>query len=209
MTTLRNLLSTVVLVRSTSAGFAVLILGGAAFFWWQRSQIVTLREQVYALEASQKRLADPSPFLMAAGDPRIGGSVAQAFRVGASRSRRSDDSAVLRADERRLILSQYRDVLAEVKLPPATAAHLEDLLMERIEVVLDAEDAAVREGASSGGSGRDGGAGRHPRDRGSQLGNSGACRNRRRASPQLAFRPTLARSRLSAPNPQLQRTWST
>ena len=56
----------------------------------------------------------------------------------------------MRADERRVILNQYRDVLAQMDLPPATASRLQNLLTERIEAVLDAEDAAVREGFAEG-----------------------------------------------------------
>jgi hypothetical protein len=61
-----------------------------------------------------------------------------------------DGSAEARADERRLILDEYRDVLAQMNLPPETASRLQDLLTDRVETVLDAQDAAVREGFAEG-----------------------------------------------------------
>jgi hypothetical protein len=61
-----------------------------------------------------------------------------------------EDGAVLREDERRLILSQYRDALAQMNLPPATAARLQNLLEDRVEAVLDAEDADMRAGFAMG-----------------------------------------------------------
>jgi len=64
---------------------------------------------------------------------------------------RSDDSlAILRADERRVILDQYQDIIAQMNLPAETAARLQDLLTARVEAVLDAEDAAMQEGFAAG-----------------------------------------------------------
>jgi hypothetical protein len=74
--------------------------------------------------------------------------------VRASHVRQAEyDGAVLRADERRVILGQYRDVLAQLNLPEATAARLQDLLTDRIEAFLDAQDAAMRVGFAQGSAG--------------------------------------------------------
>jgi hypothetical protein len=56
----------------------------------------------------------------------------------------------MRAEERRVILVQYQDILAQMDLPSDKAARLLDLLTERIDTVLDAEDAAVRVGFAEG-----------------------------------------------------------
>ena len=55
-----------------------------------------------------------------------------------------------RAEERRLILDQYRDVLTQLNIPEPTATRLRDLLTERIEAVLDTEESAMREGFAEG-----------------------------------------------------------
>jgi hypothetical protein len=54
----------------------------------------------------------------------------------------------LRADERRLILDQYQDVLAAMNLPPAISARLETLLADRVEAILDVEDSMMRRGTA-------------------------------------------------------------
>lgn len=51
-----------------------------------------------------------------------------------------------------MILSQYRDVLAQANLSEATASRLQDLLTDRVEAFLDAQDAARREGFAEGSS---------------------------------------------------------
>ena len=132
---------------------AALVLGGAGLFWWQRSQIESLRAQVasqgVALERNQERLSGLSLLLGGSAGP---GAAAFPERSGVAGTRRrlDYDTAVLRADERRVILAQYRDVLAEMNLPETTAARLQDLLADRIEAFLDAQDAAVRVGFAEG-----------------------------------------------------------
>lgn len=142
-------------MRTAAALIATLVVGGASVFLWQRSQIAGLREQVSqqgaALEDSRERIADLSLAVTGASGQRLG---APAFPATATREvplRSADyDAAVLRADERRVIVGQYRDVLAQLNLPVATASRLEDLLADRIEAFLDAQDAAVREGFAEG-----------------------------------------------------------
>jgi len=56
----------------------------------------------------------------------------------------------LSADERKFILDQYRDVLANMNLPPATASRLQNLLTERIAAALDAQDESARYGFADG-----------------------------------------------------------
>jgi hypothetical protein len=135
-------------VRSTVATVAILILAGAGVFIWQRSQIVHLRAQVArqgdALNDISQRLERESS-----------GSIISSRGSGASLRARSaslsyEGSAEMRADERRVILDEYRDVLAQMNLPPETSSRLMDLLTDRIETVLDAQDAAVREGFAEG-----------------------------------------------------------
>jgi len=135
-------------VRAISTGIAVLLLGGVGVFWWQRSQILSLRREVDTLRQSQQELAD---LAYGGGEGKFGASVRLAASHPATGLRRAEDpEAVFRAQERRLILDQYRDVLAELNLPPATASRLQDLLTDRVETVLDAEDAAKREGFAEG-----------------------------------------------------------
>jgi hypothetical protein len=141
-------------VRSTLAWVTILILAGLGVFAWQRTQIVRLRAQVTrqgdALETNQKRVEDLSLLIDAASGR---GTEVRAwpasFRSGGP-ARSEGSSAALRADERRVILDQYRDILSGMNLPPDTASRLQDLLTERIETVLDAEDAAVRFGFAEG-----------------------------------------------------------
>jgi hypothetical protein len=134
-------------VRSTLPLVALLILGGAGVFWWQRSQIVHLRGQV----ARQGDALDDIS-LRLGGQARWAAATPGASRaLGTLPNRHPDEpSAEARDDERRVIVDQYRDVLAQMDLPPETAARLLELLTERIETVLDAQDAAVREGFAEG-----------------------------------------------------------
>ena len=139
------------------AWVAVLILGSAGIFWWQRSQIVQLRAMVArqgdALESNQRRTEDLSLLLVGANRGRMDAR-ASAMPPASARwlRRQDDDNAALRGDERRVILDQYRDAIAEMNLPAATASRLQDLLTDRIETVLDAEEAAIREGFAEGSS---------------------------------------------------------
>jgi hypothetical protein len=132
---------------------AILVLGCAGVFWWQRSQIISLRAQVArqdaALGESQERMDGFSALLTGGG--RMGATAFPAVATRADRLRETDrDSAVLRADERRVILNQYRDVLAKMDLSPGNASRLGDLLTDRIEAFMDAQDAALREGFAEG-----------------------------------------------------------
>ena len=121
-------------MRAQAIGVAGLILAGAAVCGWQGMQIARLRTQIEqqgaALQASQAVAVLP----------------VKADRSIPAQTARAD----FRADERRLILSEYRGVIAEMNLPPATAAKLRTLLTDRVEAVLDAEDAANREGFAEG-----------------------------------------------------------
>ncbi len=131
---------------------AILVLGGAAIFWWQRSQIAGLRAQVAlqgaALEDNRERVAELS---LGPGGEARGHGYARALPAQAIRPFGADlGAADVRADERRVILGQYRDALAELNLPAATAIRLEDLLTDRIEAFLDAQDAARRQGFAEG-----------------------------------------------------------
>lgn len=135
-------------MRSAVACIAALVLAGAAVFLWQRSEIVHLRSQV---ARQGDALADLS--LRVGVEPRASPVSLRAAKPG-DRLRASpsdqDGSAEMRADERRVIVDEYRDVLAQMNLPSETSARLLDLLTERIETVLDAQDAAVREGFAEG-----------------------------------------------------------
>jgi hypothetical protein len=129
-------------VRSTLSWVVLPIIAAGAVFCWQRSQIVHLRAQV----ANQgEALAAISNRMDGAGRVRT----ARATEVGLSRGA-GGPATDARADERRLILDEYRDVLAQMDLPPETASRLQDLLTDRIETVLDAQDAATREGFAEG-----------------------------------------------------------
>jgi hypothetical protein len=126
-------------VRTIVALVSTLVLAGAGVFWWQRSQISGLRAQVAAqggaIEDLSLRLAE-------------GGGIAPADAGGSGS--RGDAGAALRADERRLILDQYGDVLSQLNLPPEAAARLRYLLTDRVETVLDAENAAEEVGFARG-----------------------------------------------------------
>jgi uncharacterized protein (UPF0335 family) len=141
-------------VRSTLAWVAILVLAGLGVFGWQRSQIVRLRAQVArqgdALEDNQRRVEDLSQLVEAASGRGTDAPAWPASLRVRKTDRSDENSAALRADERRVILDQYRDILSEMNLPPETASRLQDLLTERIETVLDAEDAAVRVGFAEG-----------------------------------------------------------
>jgi hypothetical protein len=124
---------------------AVLILAGAGVFCWQRSQIVHLRAQV----AGQ---ADALDYISHRLDGESQGAAAVLPAVFRSESPRAPDDAgtVLRADERRLILDQYQDVLAQMNLPPEAESRLKNLLADRVETVIDVENAAERVGFAEG-----------------------------------------------------------
>jgi hypothetical protein len=132
-------------VRSIAALLATLVLAGAGVFCWQRSQIVHLRAQVAgqadALDDISRRL-DGEAQGPAAAFPA-------AFRSQSPRGP-DDAGADLRADERRLILDQYRDVLAQMNLSPETESRIKNLLADRVETVIDVENAAERVGFAEG-----------------------------------------------------------
>lgn len=138
-------------MRSTVAWIAALVVAGTGVFSWQRTQIAALREQVARqgadLAESRERMDLLSRLVEAPA--RTGAYAAPQARL----SRPSDadtGAATLRADERRVIVGEYRDVIARMNLPDATASRLGDLLADRIEAFLDAQDAAERQGFSEG-----------------------------------------------------------
>jgi hypothetical protein len=136
-------------MRFALACGTVLILAGASVFWWQRSQIAQLRAQVArqgdALGDLYARVGDEGQ----PSAPARGVTLAS-LRIQPARASREDGAAAMRAEERRIILAQYEDVLAQMDLPPDKSSRLLDLLTERIDTVLDAEDAAVRVGFAEG-----------------------------------------------------------
>lgn len=117
------------------------MLGAAVVFWWQRSQIVGLSGQLNRQDQALARQQDRI-------DELVSGSETHPHASGVRGGGWS--SPALRADERQLILEQYRDVLAQMNLPPETATRLKNLLTDRIAAVLDAEDAAVQAGFAEG-----------------------------------------------------------
>lgn len=138
-------------MRTTLIGVGFLLAAGAAVFTWQRRQIIQLRGQVVdqaAAIASNERNVDDLSRLVAWSAARPSRALAP-LRTGAP-IRTEDADGMLREDERRLIANQYRDVLAQMNLPPDTTARLQGLLEDRIEAVLDAEDAAKQEGFAEG-----------------------------------------------------------
>jgi hypothetical protein len=135
-------------VRTTAAWVAILILAGVGVFLWQRSQIVHLRAQV-ALQGDA--LDDIGRRLDGDGSGAASVSPAAAAWVRAASLRGTDDAgSVLRADERRLILDQYEDALAQLNLAPEAEARLKNLLADRVETVIDVENAAERVGFAEG-----------------------------------------------------------
>ncbi|HEY1792031.1 MAG TPA: hypothetical protein VGG34_03875 [Opitutaceae bacterium] len=138
-------------MRSALAWVAIPVLAGAGIFSWQRSEIVRLRGQVArqgdVLAENQARLDDLSSVL------RGTGQAGEALPAAPGDALRPDSPvAALRQGERRLILDQYSDVVARLDLPATTASRLQDLLVDRVDAVLDAQDAAVREGFAEGSS---------------------------------------------------------
>jgi hypothetical protein len=133
---------------------AFLAVGGLGVLGWQRSQIIGLRAEVAqqrdALQDNRQRVEDLTAAVKAARHPGWGGLALRTASPAAGIYRKPDSAAVLGAGERRVILDQYRDVVAQMDLPAATAARLGDLLTDRVEAVLDAEDAAVRVGFEEG-----------------------------------------------------------
>jgi hypothetical protein len=126
-------------VRTIAAFASALALAGIGVICWQRSQISRLQAQVSLQGGAIAELSDR----FVAGVP--------AAAAKAALPRGADDAvADLRADERRLILDQYRDVISQLNLPPETASRLQDLLTDRVETVLDAQNAAIRVGFAEG-----------------------------------------------------------
>ncbi len=138
-------------MRTTAALAAILFLGGASFILWQRSQIAALRGQVDAqgavLAGDRERLDEISQQVDPTGEQS---GVARAATLRASFVHPTDYGSAARAEERRVILAQYRDVLARVNLPDDAAGRLQDLLADRVEAFLDAQDAARRQGFAEG-----------------------------------------------------------
>lgn len=137
-------------MRAPVAWIALALLAVAAsnVVWWQESRIQTYRSQL-ALQSSV--LAERLGPAAESGAPSATFAAYTAIPAVAESTPVSSppaDAAPARLspDERRLILDQYQDVIAQLNLPPATAARLEDLLVERIQAILAIEDAARREG---------------------------------------------------------------
>lgn len=138
-------------MRSTAALVAILSLGAAGVILWQRSQIAALRGQINvqgaALADDRERLDELTLQVERPGD-QSGLAQAAALRAGFVRS--PDYGVATRADERRVILDQYRDLLARTTLSSDEASRLQDLLADRVEAFLDAQDAARRQGFAEG-----------------------------------------------------------
>jgi hypothetical protein len=138
-------------MRTTAILVAILLLGGASVILWQRSQIAVLRGQVnaqgVALAGDRERLDELSVQIGQSGEQP---GLARAAAQRASWVRPADYGAATRADERRVILAQYRDVLSQANLPEEAASRLQNLLADRVEAFLDAQDAARREGFAEG-----------------------------------------------------------
>jgi hypothetical protein len=131
-------------------GGVVILAGGVVA--WQRSQMIAVRGQLAAqqaaLAAEHERMDGLARLLGASALP--GQAVSAPLRPGDPPAAAQAEEAAARREERRLILDQYQDVLATLNLPEATASRLQDLLADRIETVLDAEDAARRAGFAEG-----------------------------------------------------------
>jgi hypothetical protein len=136
-------------MRSMAAALGLLVVTAAGMLVWQRGQISSLRAEVGAERAALANERDRLDALASQLDPAPAPEPTRMSAVQAALVR-SPDPVSLRADERRVILAQYRDVLAQANLPEATAARLQDLLADRVEAFLDAQDAARREGFAEG-----------------------------------------------------------
>ena len=141
-------------MRSSIAGMAILVLAGAGVFSWQRSQNAALRAQIAeqgeALQNNQRRVEDLSLQLIAQNRKGVARAPRHLSASAVGLRPSDNDSAAAKADERRVIMDQYSDVLAQMNLSPATASRLQDLLTDRIEAVLDAQDSAREEGFADG-----------------------------------------------------------
>ena len=109
-------------MRSTAAVLGVLVLAAGGIVVWQRAQIMALRAEMGAERAALAGERDRLDSLASRLDPVP--IADQATRSLARRfyGRASEASATLRADERRVILAQYRDVFAQANLPEGTAS---------------------------------------------------------------------------------------
>jgi len=133
-------------MRSTVAWVVVVLLvfAGANLFWWQHYQIATYRAQLAEQDqALTGRSMRPSGYAHGSASSSVAWSPHSA-RSGLTRADLNPNDQ--HAEDRNLILDQYRETIAQLNLPPATASRLEDVLAERVQAVLDAEDAARREG---------------------------------------------------------------
>jgi len=134
-------------MRSTTSWVVtvLLVIAGANLFWWQHYQIAGYR----ALLADRQELLSGHAYRRT-GFARDAAAMPAVWTPSAASSgglTRTDliqtDS---RADDRNLILDQYQDAIAQLNLPPDKARQLLDLLDERVQAVLDAEDSARRQG---------------------------------------------------------------
>jgi hypothetical protein len=126
-------------VRTIVAFASALALAVIGVISWQRSQISRLQAQVSLQDGAIAELSDRFVARAPAATER------EALPRGTDAA-----MADLRADERRLILDQYRDVISQLNLAPETATRLQDLLTDRVETVLDAQNAAIQVGFAEG-----------------------------------------------------------
>jgi len=136
-------------MRSTTSWVVtvLLVMAGGNVFWWQHSQIASYRAQLE--DRDRQDLLSEHPYR------RTGYSRDLALAASASTSHSASSGGLtradlkqtdFRADDRGLILDQYRDAISRLNLPPEKASQLLDLLDERVQAVLDAEDNARRQG---------------------------------------------------------------
>jgi hypothetical protein len=134
-------------MRSTTSWVVtvLLVIAGANLFWWQHYQIASYRAQL-----EDRQLLPSGHHYRRSGYPRDSAATPAAWTPHAASSgglTRADlNQSDSQADDRNLILDQYRDAIAELNLPPEKASRLLDLLDDRVQAVLDAEDNARRQG---------------------------------------------------------------
>ena len=136
----------------------------AALSWvvcWEELQIVRLRNHTSALAAQLRasegqaqelrtRLEADEKLQLRGAEQLVALARLQEEATAARLRRDQDSPAVARKDLRRIILGQYREALAGLSLPPESLARLKDLLTARGEALLDAHEAAAREGLADG-----------------------------------------------------------
>jgi hypothetical protein len=133
-------------MRSNLAWIVVvlLVMAAANLFWWQHYQIAGFRAQLAEQEqVLAERSADPSGFSRSS---EVASASWRPRATSGGMIRADLPRTEARGEDRNLILDQYQDAIAQLNLPPATASRLRDLLANRVQAILDAEDSARREG---------------------------------------------------------------